>query len=194
MRRAVGEARLPFRVVVAKVMAPLAATGDEVIFVAAGRRPSAVDTARTVLHEVMGHAAPAARAKRIGLGLLALGTAFGSDEQEGRALLLEERGGFLMGARRRELGLRHLAARAVEGRATFVDTARILVGRGARRGEAVRVAARAHRGGGLGREVVYLPALVRVRAALAEEPELDEVLGSGRVSVEAARVLRRMGW
>ena len=134
MRRAVGEARLPFRVAVARAMAPLAATGDEVIFVAAGRRPSAIDTARTVLHEVRGHAEPAARAKRSGVGILVLGTAFGSDEQEGRALVIEERGGFLVGARRRELALRHLAARAVEGRAGFVDTVRMLIGRGARRG------------------------------------------------------------
>ena len=58
----------------------------------------------------------------------------------------------------------------------------------------MRVAARAHRGGGLGREVVYLPAFLRVKEALAEEPGLWGALGSGRVSVEAARVLGRLGW
>ena len=194
MRRAVGERRLPFRVVVSRSLAPLAATGEAVILVAARRWPSAEDTARTVLHEVMGHAAPAARAKRSGVSLLEVGTAFGSDDQEGRALLLEERAGFLGAARRRELALRHVAARAVEGRATLVDTGRILLRRGAAAGEAVRISARAHRGGGLAREVVYLPALVRVRAALAEEPGIDEVMGCGRVSVDAARALRRMGW
>jgi hypothetical protein len=55
--------------------------------------------------------------------------------------------------------------------------------------DALRITARVHRGGGLGREAVYLPAFLRVEAALAARPELDRVLGSGRVAVDAADVL-----
>jgi len=193
MRRAVGERRLGFRVVVSRELAPLAATGDAVIFVAAGRRATAADTARTVLHEVEGHAMPAARARQAALPLLQIGTAFGADDQEGRALLVEERAGVLGVARRRELSLRHLAARTVEARADFADTARLLLRHGARPEDALRIAARVHRGGGLARETAYLPALLRVRAALAEAPALEGPLGSGRVSVEAARLLLAQG-
>lgn len=193
VRRAVGERRLSVRVLVKQRMAPLAATGDGVIYVAAGRRISAEDAARTAAHEVVGHAAPAARAKGSRVPLLSLGTAFGSDDQEGRALLVEERAALLSAARRRELALRHLAARAVEGRAGFVETARLLLARGAPAEDAVRIAARVFRGGGLAREVAYLPALLRVRAAFAEAPELEELFASGRVSVEAARVMARGG-
>jgi hypothetical protein len=42
----------------------------------------------------------------------------------------------------------------------------------------------------LGREIVYLPAFLRVDAALGKAPELDHVLGAGRVAVGAAEVLQ----
>jgi hypothetical protein len=189
MRRAVGEHRLPFRVVVARELSPLAATGDGVILVAGGRFVSVEVAARTVLHEVLGHALPSSRAAQAPLALFDVGSRFGSDDQEGRAVLIEERAQLLGSARRRELGLRHLAARTVEASADFVETARQLKERGAGAEEAVRIAARVHRGGGLAREIAYVPAFLRVRAALAEAPELEEVLATGRVSVDAARVL-----
>jgi hypothetical protein len=78
----------------------------------------------------------------------------------------------------------------VEARADFVDTVRMLLGRAAPLETALRIAARAHRGGGLGREAVYLPALLRVDAAVAADRAVDRVLGSGRVSVDVARALR----
>jgi hypothetical protein len=37
--------------------------------------------------------------------------------------------------------------------------------------------------------VIYLPALLRVEAALAASPALDHVLASGRVGVDDAHVL-----
>ncbi len=187
MRRAVGEQRLPFRVVVARDLAPLAATGDGVILVAAGRRLTAEIAARTVMHEVLGHALPAARAAQASLALFEVGSRFGSDDQEGRAVLLEERASLLGSARRRELGLRHLAARSVEASAHFVETTRQLLERGARAEEAVRIAARVHRGGGLAREIAYVPAFLRVRAAFAEASDLEDVLANGRVAIDAAR-------
>jgi hypothetical protein len=192
MREEVGARRLPVRVVVVDI-APLAATGDLAIQVAAGRLVSREDVERTVLHEVEGHAAPQVRAAAMPLGIFAIGTARGSDDQEGRALAIERAGGFLIGRRRRELALRHVAARSVERGADFVETVRLVQARGAVGvSEALRIAARVHRGGGLGREVVYLPALLRVEAALRGRPELDEVLGAGRIAASAASALR--GW
>jgi hypothetical protein len=37
---------------------------------------------------------------------------------------------------------------------------------------------------------VYLPALLRVEAALGADPCIDRVLGAGRVAVDAAPALR----
>lgn len=189
MRRAVGEHRLAVRVIAARRMAPLAATGDGVIYVATGRRLSAEEAARTVVHEVIGHALPSERAKRAAVPLFELGTAFGSDDQEGRALLVEERAGLLSSGRRSELARRHLAVRAMEAGAGFVEVVRLLLGRGAAVADGVRIAARVLRGGGLGREGAYLPAMLRVRAAFAEAPALEELLASGRISVDAARIM-----
>ena len=56
--------------------------------------------------------------------------------------------------------------------------------------ESTRAALRAHRGGGLARELVYVPAWLRVRAAVARDPSLESVLASGQISVAAAETLR----
>jgi hypothetical protein len=190
MRQEIGRRRLPLRVVVRDNLASLAATGDGFVQVVAGRRLTQRDVERTVLHEMAGHVEPRVVASSARLGIFSVGTARGSDDQEGRALALERAAGFLDHGRRREIALRHVAARSIEGRADFVGTARLLLDRGAPLDVALRIAARAHRGGGLGREAVYLPALLRVTAALAEDGGLDRVLSAGRVAVEAAPALR----
>ena len=63
MRAAVGRLRLPFTVVAQPSLASLAATGDGVMLVAPGRAVAGEDAARTVLHEIEGHALPRARAR-----------------------------------------------------------------------------------------------------------------------------------
>lgn len=190
MREEVGRRRLAVRVVVRDNLASLAATGDAHVQVIAGRELALRDVERTVLHEIEGHAEPRARALSASLGIFAIGTARGADDQEGRALSIERAHGFLDHGRRREIAWRHVAARSVEARADFVETVRLLRARAAPLDVALRVAARVHRGGGLAREAVYLPALRRVEAALEEDPTLDEVLCVGRVSVDAAPTLR----
>jgi hypothetical protein len=196
MRAAVGERRLPFAVMPRASLAPLAATGERVILIATGRPVSDEDTRRTVLHEVEGHAMPRARAAGAPVVLFRAGTAGGCDDQEGRALLLEQRAGFLSPARRRQLAARHRAVEAMLDGATFGEVARMLVdAHGLEAAEAVLVAERAFRGGdgvrpGLGRERVYLEALVRVRKHLAARPEDEEVLAGGQVAVGACEVLR----
>lgn len=189
MREEIGARRLPFRVVVTQSLAPLAAVGDGTVHIAAARKVTVQDVERTVRHEIEGHILPATRARTSPLGLLQIGTARGSDHQEGWALLVEERGGFWQTGRQLEVALRHAASRAAhQGR----DPRAIAVELAAHCDQPLLVArsvCRAFRGGGLGREAAYLPALLAVRAALATEPDLERTLTSGRVSVQAARVL-----
>lgn len=190
LREEIGRLRLPLRVMVSQNLASLAATGDGFVQVAAGRPMSRRDVERTVLHEIQGHVLPRLAGARAPIGIFGLGTARGSDDQEGRALSLERRRGFFDQGRRREIALRHAAARAVEQRSDFPCTVRLLLDRGAPLRDALRITARVHRGGGLGREAVYLPALLRVEAAIAADATIDDVLGLGRVSVDDAPALR----
>lgn len=191
MRSELGRVRAPARVVLTRGLAALAAFKDDVVFVAPDRMIDARSARRTVLHEVHGHVLPAVRARSASIGLHRFGSARGSDDQEGLALLLEERGGFLDDRRRSELAARHHACRAAHAGAAFVDAMRALVEAGVPLEIATRAAARAYRGarggvGGLGRERVYVSGLERVRGALARHPELEATLVSGRLSIDAA--------
>lgn len=189
MREEIGARRLPFRVVVTRSLAPLAAVGDGTVHVAAARPTTVQDVERTVRHEIEGHILPATRARTSPLGLLQIGTARGSDHQEGWALLVEERGGFWQPGRQLEVALRHAASRAAHQGRDPREIAVELAGRCDQPGLIARSVCRAFRGGGLGREAAYLPALLAVRAAFQAEPELERTLTSGRVSVHAARVV-----
>lgn len=198
LRALVGRERLAFRIEVRDDLYAAAATGDDTIYVARGRRLTPRDADRIALHEVYGHAAPRARAKSSGLGLLSIGTAGGADDQEGYALVLEERAGYLVGARARELAARHATVERMRRGADFVEATRALIaGAGLDATGAVRVAERVYRGGdgrsaGLGREVVYLPAFIRVKGALAAEATSERVLASGQVATEAIAMLRSL--
>jgi len=195
MRRGVGEAKLPFQVRVSETLSSRAATGDRAIWIAKGRLLTQDETRRTVLHEIEGHALPRARAVHEA-PLFAIGTARGTDDQEGFALVVEERAGVLDDARKRELAARHWVVEAMGARATFADVMQALVkDHGLVSEAALGIAQRAFRGGdgvsaGLGRERVYLGAWVRVRAHLAETPEDEEVLARGQVAVGAVRGMR----
>ncbi len=192
-----GRHRLPMRVVVQTSLASLAATGDGAIFVAAGRWLTHRDVERTVLHEIAGHALPRARASSAPLGLFAIGTARGVDDQEGRALLIEEAAGFLDASRCFELGLRHIGARATLAGATIIEVVEMLLARSARLETAVRIGARVQRGGpgagggGLAREIAYLPALVRVRRATQGRfaAVVERMMAGGRIAVDVAPLL-----
>jgi hypothetical protein len=196
MRAAVGRLRLPFTVVATPSLAALAATGDRVILVTTDRLLPEEDARRTVLHEIDGHARPRARSSHASSALFRTGTARGGDDQEGRAVLLEERAGLLGPRRRRQLAARHRAVEAMLRGASFADVAGALIdAHGLDATEAAIVAERAFRGGdgkhpGLGRERVYLESLVRVRRHLAARPDDDAVLASGQVAVESIEALR----
>lgn len=198
MREAIGRLRLPFAVVAQRSLAPLAATGDRVILVTAGRLVHEEDARRTVLHEVEGHASPRARSYGAPLSLLRVGTAGGVDDQEGRALLLESRAAMLDSSRKRQLAARHRAVEAMLAGASFADVAFLLVRQlGLDAGDAVLIAERAFRGSdgarpGLGRERIYLESYVRVSTHLAAHPEDEAVMASGQVAVDAIAAVREL--
>jgi hypothetical protein len=196
LREELARARLPFRVSVSADLAPLAATGEEIVHVGGGRRLTRADVERTVLHEIEGHARPRVLARQQRERIFALGTARGSDDQEGRALLLEERHRHLTRARRRGLARRHLACIAMRAGADFVTVVRGLTrDHGATAREAVVIGERVFRGSdgtfpGLGRERSYLECYLDARDAFAADPDLEPLVAAGQVSFAAATVLR----
>jgi hypothetical protein len=183
-----GTVGLPVRVEIRPNQAAAASVGEGFIGVRPGLWHSEREVLRIVLHEVEGHARPRVAAQREPLGLFRVGSAGSSDDEEGRALLLERRARVLEGARRRELARRHIAARNVRAGASFVGTVTELLSLGQDIASAVEATCRAYRGGGLAREYVYLVALSRVTRAFETEPELESWFERGRVSVSAARL------
>ncbi|MEM6790966.1 MAG: tyrosine/phenylalanine carboxypeptidase domain-containing protein [Myxococcota bacterium] len=191
---AVGARRLPVRVIVAPQLSALAATGPNVVYVGAGRTMTDEAVRRTVLHEIEGHVLPRVEGARHG-GPFARGTAFGSDDQEGRAIALEAAADLLGPRRRRELALRHRACTLTREGADFVTVARAVVdGVAGDWAAATRIAARAQRGrgdaaaGGLARESVYLPAYLRVRAHPGRAPWLR----LGQISIDDVPTVRAL--
>lgn len=195
MREEVGRLALPFAVVVQPSLAALAATGERHILVAAGRACTKEDVERTVMHEIEAHAIPRTRAALARLAIFQIGTARGIDDQEGFALVLEERHGYLGAKRKRELAARHLAVEAMDGGARFHENVEALVKEhGLTVREAVLVAERAYRGGdgmtpGLGRERIYLEAYLRVGEHLTKKATDEGILTSGQISVDAIPVV-----
>lgn len=195
MREEVGRLGLPFAVVVQPSLSALSATGERHILVAAGRMVAKEDVERTVMHEIEAHAIPRTRAAQGRIALFQIGTARGIDDQEGFALVLEERHGYLGARRKRELAARHLAVEAMDGGARFSENVHALVKEhGLSPREAVLVAERAYRGGdgtapGLGRERIYLEAYLRVAQHLRKTPIDEGILTSGQVSIDAIPTL-----
>jgi hypothetical protein len=197
MRAAVRAMSLPFEVVPSPTLSALAATGHRTILIATGREVTDAVARRTVLHEVSGHAAPRARALRAHDPIFMLGTTGGHDDQEGYALVLEERAGCLDAERKFELGARHLASSAMRQGAGFVEVVRQLRALGA--ANPILIAERSFRGSrgdrpGLGREAIYLEAFLRVKRHLAKHPRDESVLSGGQVSTKHVAELRRLSF
>jgi hypothetical protein len=118
-----------------------------------------------------------------------VGTAGACDDEEGRALVIEARSRWFDGERRRALALRHVAAVGVRDGATPRDTMTRLAELGVALGLASELTLRVHRGGGLGRELSYLPRYFALRDALAVEPRLERWFERGRFDLATARRL-----
>ncbi len=197
IRAELGAHRAPFRVELVRNLGSLAATGERTVYVAAGRTLGARAARRIAIHEVRGHVLPRVRAATLH-PIFALGTARGSDDQEGLALLHEERAELFDGARRAELSRRHFATTSMRAGADFAEVVRALTERGTRSSDAVQVAARVFRGSrgrtpGLGRESVYLTSFSRVRSHLAKHPHDERLIASGQVAVSALSALAQLG-
>jgi hypothetical protein len=163
----------------------IAACGDDLLIIRAGARLTARAALRITEHELGGHLLPRIQSKRQ-MDILRCGCAGSVDEEEGRALLLEQRAGLMDAGRLRELGVRHLACSFLRRGANFVDAVRYLIELGSPTETAVRAMLRAMRGGGLGREIVYLPAMQRLERAFAVTPELEQCFLAGRASLRYA--------
>src|SRR5262249_24101913 len=150
----------------------LAATGEHTVYVAPGRFTTERAARRIALHEVSGHVMPRVRARRLH-PIFELGTARGTDEQEGLAVLYEERSCLRGDGRRLVPARRPPAARAMRDGADFVEVTRSLVALNASCRDAITIASRVFRGSngrfpGLGRESVYITSFLRVRAHVAK--------------------------
>lgn len=194
LNKAVAGEQLPFRVAVSEALFSTAATGEGVIWIASGRSIFQEEVPRIVVHEVFGHAWPRVRAKAEASELFVVGTGRGNDTQEGYAVWHEVASRTQTVRRRYELALRHLAALSVWQGADWVQTVELLLEHGALLGPAHSIALRAHRAGGLAREVVYLQSYCRVRAALTEDGSILGWLGAGRLSLDAITTLRAAGY
>lgn len=159
------------------------------IVVRRGAQVSRREGERLVVHELEGHLLPRWRAIEQGPPFR-VGTKGSSEDEEGRALVLEERAGYFDAARRREIALRYEAAREARRGRDAPDSMRDWLARGVPVADAARLLGRVYRGGGLAREVVYLTSYLRVREALEKEPELERWMKLGRISVAAARSWR----
>jgi hypothetical protein len=189
----IGRLRLPIRIEVSSSLGSRAASGDGVIFVQAALPLRRAEAWRITQHEIFGHALPRVQARAQAQGLFRVGSARASDDEEGRALAIEERQRLLDAERRRELGLRHLAALAIAEGANATECVRSLLGLGCSLRGAAAFYARSARGGGLCRELAYVPAWLRLKAVLAVDPSLERWLEHGRLSLDAARTLRDEG-
>jgi len=138
---------------------------------------------------------PRVRAARAHHPLFRIGTARGTCDQEGYALCLEERSGWLDASRKRELAIRHRVAERMRDGADFADAVEFAREHGEPLDAALRFAERAHRGGdgataGLGREIVYLASYIRVRDRFASDGAAEAVVGSGQIRCERVDELR----
>jgi len=192
LERRLRESGVSARVELRPALGSVAAAGDGVIYVRPSARLSATEAERVALHELEGHVLPRQRARREPNPIFSVGTRAASEDEEGRALLLEERAGLQGWERKQELLLRHRAAALVRAHASFSESVKALEDAGVEAERALDLALRAHRGGGLAREIVYLPAFVRVKRALSCEPELEGWLERGRISLAAARTLSKL--
>lgn len=185
LTKRVGAARLPVRLRIDADLMSVAACGDHLLVIRDRTWLTARAAERIAEHEVRGHLLPrlAARKRQ---DVLRCGCAGATDDEEGRALLIEERLGLMDAWRRAELGARHLACVYLRRGATFVDTVRGLTELGADLPVALRAVMRAGRGGGMGREIVYMPAMQRLGRAFDANPALEDWFREGRVSLQYA--------
>jgi hypothetical protein len=192
LRARVSALDVPVRIDVRPHLHSVAAAGEGFVALRADALLSARAAERIACHELYAHVLPRMAAGREAFGIYRVGTRGANEDEEGRALCIEERMGFLDGARKQELFSRHRLAVAVRQGADFEELVASVTERGLSPTDSLDFSLRALRGGGLSREVVYLPAYLRVARAFEAEPRSERFFERGRVAVAALPVLRSL--
>lgn len=171
-------------------MAARAGVTERALLVRRGERLTRAEAERIFAHEVHGHLLPRRVAKHLGPPFR-IGPRGADADEEGRSLHLELDTGLMDGRRQVELGVRHLlAARVIDG-GRIGEALLELRRAGATSAALSRAAVRVFRAGGLCREIIYLPGLLRVGPALAD-PSIEQVFRAGRATVATVPTLRRL--
>jgi hypothetical protein len=171
-------------------MVARAAVSERALLVCKGTRVTRKQAARIFSHEVFGHLLPRRAAMASGPPFR-IGPRGADADEEGRALHLEMTLGHMDPERRLELAVRHvLAAEVLDGGHIGEALAR-LGARGVPAALLATSAPRVARAGGLCREIIYLPGLLRVGPSLAD-PEVERVFRSGRATLAEVPELRRL--
>jgi uncharacterized protein (TIGR02421 family) len=169
-----------------------AAVGERTVFIA-NRVFGAHEAQRLATHEVYGHLVSAFNGRAQQLGVFAIGTARSYGDQEGVSLFLEEAAGLLSLNRKRTLAGRLLATHAMHAGVSFGDVARTLLREhDFTASEAVTLAERAFRAGGVARDAVYLSSWLRVRHAVLDGTAALQELQLGKVSLASLPDVRRL--
>lgn len=186
-RSAIEDYRLQYPELVAEVHVADDVTGIRVerghVFIGTDLRMEARRMPSLIAHEVGVHVLTFANGSAQPLLLLAAGLAGYDECQEALGLLAEFLTGNLDRGRMRVLAYRVLAARLCSERSSFVETYDYLRGLGAGRGLAFTTTMRAHRGGGLTKDAVYLRGIVRLLEYLRADRSLETLL-VGKLSLE----------
>lgn len=183
------ECGVGFPIRLSRQLAAVATVDNDSIWVRPGELLRIKDALRIAIHEVDGHAVRRAAVKMTGGRISVAGFANGEADEEGRALLLEVTRGLSDGHRRRELAVRHNAARACQMGVCFHELVEGLLSQDLGIYSALALALRIWRGGGLAREVIYLQGYCAYERAFAELPVIEEWMPRGRYSVAVARSL-----
>lgn len=171
-------------------LAAQAASGTRTVFLA-GRPVAVREAVRLALHEVIGHLLSSRNAEAQTLHLLRVGTCESFEDQEGAAVYVEELAGVLDPPRLRVLAARVIAAAAMHEGALFNEVARHLQNElNFSALDAIVIAERAFRGGGLARDLGYLRGWLRVREACKLDPHTLRYLRSGKTSLSARETLQ----
>lgn len=192
LRARVSTLDVPVRIDVRAHLHSVAAAGNGFVALRADALLSARAAERIACHELYAHVLPRMAAEREAFGIYRVGTRGANEDEEGRALCIEERMALLDSGRKHELVRRHRLAIAVRAGAKLTELVTSLRELGASPTVSLDLSLRALRGGGLTREVVYLPAYLRVARAFDEDPRSERFFERGRVALSALPVLRSL--
>ena len=177
--------------IIERKLATVAAASSEALFVEEGATVTVKEADRIWYHEVHAHLLP----RLVGThscAPLCCGTSGAGDDEEGRALLLEERHALLGPVRKKQLAVRHLLADAQLYEPERIEEEALnLFSSGVPAPQLAHALSRVLRGGGLSREIVYLPRMIELKRHFSVYPHHERWLKWGRVSIEAVPALER---